>query len=177
MARPLDLVLGDRPARSPQQEARPFIVVVGLDFGHAAIRGIDVAVRAAARHAAGEVHLVTVAPRTFTFGAFAPFGTTEVALEARRRQLELVLGTAHRPARVRMFGHTSFGPPARAIVTVARKLAADLILLGTEGSSGPSTLVVRSVTARVHEEAPCAVITIHPSRIMPCAVAARFGPW
>lgn len=176
MVRPLDLVIGDARPRDPEQEARPFVVVVGLDFGHAAVRAVDVAIHAAARHATAEVHLVAVGPRPLALGAFAPFGgPAESALDARRRQLELVLATAHRPQRVRMFAHPLFGSAARAIVTVARRFAADLIILGTAGSSGPSCLLLRSVASRVLEETPCSVMTIHPPRIMPSAASAHFG--
>jgi universal stress protein A len=52
---------------------------------------------------------------------------------------------------------------AKAIVTVAREIKPDVIVMSTHGRSGLARLVLGSVTDSVIREAPCPVVTIRPS--------------
>jgi nucleotide-binding universal stress UspA family protein len=168
MVHPLDVVIGERRSGLPQREGRPFVIVVGVDFGRATHRAVDVAVRAAARHSAAEVHLVAVAPYPLSFG-FAPIGPArEAALDARREQLAAVVsGAAPPPAHVRMFAYAIAGTVASVLTVVARRFTADLIVLGTAGTSAPACLVRSSVARSVLASAPCVVMTIDPPLILP----------
>jgi nucleotide-binding universal stress UspA family protein len=161
-------VIGERRSELAEREGRPFVIVVGVDFGRAALRAVDVAVRAAARHPAAEIHLVAVAPYPLTFG-FAPLGPArEAALDARREQLAaFVSGAALPPPHVRVFAYAIAGTVAGVLTVVARRFTANLIVLGTAGTSGPACLVRSSVACTVLERAPCAVMTIDPPRILP----------
>jgi universal stress protein A len=55
------------------------------------------------------------------------------------------------------------GDTAKAILTVAREIKPDVIVMSTHGRSGLARLVLGSVTDSVIREAPCPVITIRPS--------------
>jgi universal stress protein A len=52
---------------------------------------------------------------------------------------------------------------AKAILTAAREIKPDVIVMSTHGRSGLTRLVLGSVTDSVIREAPCPVITIRPS--------------
>lgn len=50
--------------------------------------------------------------------------------------------------------------PATAIVETAKRLPADLIVMGTRGLTGLAHVVLGSVADRVIREAPCPVLTV-----------------
>jgi nucleotide-binding universal stress UspA family protein len=54
------------------------------------------------------------------------------------------------------------GDPAATILAQAALLSADLIVLGTHGSSGVERFMVGSVTEKVLRKAPCPVLTVPP---------------
>src|SRR5215471_2297226 len=54
------------------------------------------------------------------------------------------------------------GQPAHAILERASKLPADLIVIGTHGTSGFQHLVLGSVTEKVLRRAACPVLTVPP---------------
>lgn len=59
------------------------------------------------------------------------------------------------------------GRPAREIVKAAKRLKADLIVLGTQGRSGASKFFFGSTTARLLREAPAPVLAVPPSAVRP----------
>ncbi len=61
---------------------------------------------------------------------------------------------------VRSTGHLVDGDPRDAIPRAARRLHADLVVVGTHGRTGLDKLLVGSVAERVVAMAPCAVITV-----------------
>jgi nucleotide-binding universal stress UspA family protein len=54
------------------------------------------------------------------------------------------------------------GTPARCIVSYAAQLGADLLVIGTHGSSGFEHFVLGSVAEKVLRTAPCPVLTVPP---------------
>jgi nucleotide-binding universal stress UspA family protein len=52
------------------------------------------------------------------------------------------------------------GNPAREILDCARRIAADVIVMGTHGASGFERLMLGSVTEKVLRKAPCPVLTV-----------------
>jgi universal stress protein A len=54
------------------------------------------------------------------------------------------------------------GDPAQVIISVAREIGADLIVIATHGRRGLAHLIMGSVTEKVVREAPCTVLTIRP---------------
>jgi nucleotide-binding universal stress UspA family protein len=59
------------------------------------------------------------------------------------------------------------GLPGRDIVMHARRIHADLIVLGTHGVGGFEHFLVGSVTEKVLRKAPCPVLTVPPSVALP----------
>jgi len=55
------------------------------------------------------------------------------------------------------------GPPSEAIVEVARRTHAELVVIGTSGLSGIDRLLLGSVASRVVREAPCSVLVARPA--------------
>ena len=47
------------------------------------------------------------------------------------------------------------------IITFAREINADLLVVGTHGRTGLSHLIIGSVAERVVRKAPCPVLSIH----------------
>ena len=60
------------------------------------------------------------------------------------------------------------GPPSPAMVTILEEdRAFELVVMGTNGRTGLSRLVLGSVAAQTIRHAPCSVLAIHPSDPMP----------
>ncbi len=57
------------------------------------------------------------------------------------------------------------GLPAAEILACARERGADLIVMGTHGTSGFEHLILGSVTERVLRRAPCPVLTVPPHNL------------
>jgi nucleotide-binding universal stress UspA family protein len=55
------------------------------------------------------------------------------------------------------------GEPAEMILKLARDVSADVIVMGTHGSSGLTRLLVGSVAESVMRKAPCPVLTVRGS--------------
>jgi len=83
------------------------------------------------------------------------------------------------------------GDPATAIVTYARDMAVDLIVIGTHGRTGVSRALLGSVAEHVVRTAPCPVLTVPATvagaaggrtpvpiapRPRPCVVCGHEGP-
>ena len=58
--------------------------------------------------------------------------------------------------------HVELGRPYVEIVRYARKVSADLIVIGTHGRSGLSHVLLGSVTEKVVRKASCPVLTVRP---------------
>lgn len=100
-------------------------------------------------------------------GSGSPY-TDEIVREARERgekavsESQILAGFAAYRARVALPGwdvtsFASYGSPGWEIVKEAEKLAADLILMGAQGQSFLSRLVLGSISQRVLTEAACSV--------------------
>lgn len=140
----------------------PRRILVGTDFSADADRALDVALAIAAR-TLGEVHLV----HAFTYPSvyYSPY---EIALpvplddEARKAAQKAL---AERETRVRAAGcfassHLGVVPSASCISDHARKLGADLVVLGSRGLSGWRRVVLGSVAENTVRLSPASVLTV-----------------
>jgi nucleotide-binding universal stress UspA family protein len=59
--------------------------------------------------------------------------------------------------------HVAVGRPSHAIVEVASRLRADLIVMGTHGRTGLRRAVIGSVAEYVVRHAPCSVMCVKPT--------------
>ena len=81
------------------------------------------------------------------------------ARQGAQRKLDALVARA-RKARVRVRGFVVEGSAHERIVRAAKRLRADLIVMGTHGRSGLARLFVGSVASRVVSAASCPVMTV-----------------
>jgi nucleotide-binding universal stress UspA family protein len=107
--------------------------------------------------------------------AFAPVSKSRVGEEQQgapadvahaispREDVDMVLGTAAGAAKqqgVDVQSHSVEGDPADAILDVAEKTGADLIVVGNKGMTGARRFLLGSVPNKISHHAPCSVIII-----------------
>jgi nucleotide-binding universal stress UspA family protein len=95
-------------------------------------------------------------------GYMAPSVYEQMSQSARdwaQKQMDRLLAKA-KAARVRARGLVVEGVAHEQITRVAKRLRADLIVMGTHGRTGVARFFVGSVAARVTATAPCPVLTV-----------------
>ena len=83
-----------------------------------------------------------------------------------REDVELILGNAvalAKKAKVEATAHPVEGDPAEALLDVAEKQGADLIVVGNRGMTGATRFFLGSVPNRISHHAPCDVWIVHTS--------------
>jgi nucleotide-binding universal stress UspA family protein len=60
--------------------------------------------------------------------------------------------------------HSSLGEPASALIELAEKLNADLVVVGNRGMSGVKRFVLGSVPNKVSHHCPCSVLIVDTER-------------
>jgi universal stress protein A len=99
--------------------------------------------------------------------AFAAMTSTQVgwaqlAKQERDAKHKMVVETLASTAQVPVVGIMKHGKPATEIVSYAKEIKANLIVIGTHGHTGVSHYIFGSVAERVVRMSPCPVLTIHP---------------
>jgi nucleotide-binding universal stress UspA family protein len=136
-------------------------IVVGTDGSESAQQAVAAAADLARRFGAA-LHLVTaVAPRTSGLsvpmaGAAAADTGLRGALETERSR-EVLQDAAASLADLAVESHSEAGDPAEAIVEVATRVGADVIVVG---SKGMNRRILGSVPNSVAHNAPCAVLIV-----------------
>ena len=95
-------------------------------------------------------------------GYMAPSVYEQMSQSARgwaQKQMDRLLAKA-KAARVRARGLVVEGVAHEQITRAAKRLRADLIVMGTHGRTGVARFFVGSVAARVTATAPCPVLTV-----------------
>jgi len=136
-------------------------IVVATDLSRASVPAEKVAAELAQVQHTEVVLLHCVVPLEAT----SLLTATEVTsfLEEQERAVEAaiarrVLQLGKRNVRIKSLVVTASAAPG--IVDTARKLSADLIVVGTHGRTGLSRLMIGSVAERVVRTAPCPVLTV-----------------
>ncbi|MEO7095206.1 MAG: universal stress protein [Polyangiales bacterium] len=146
-------------------------VVIAYDFSPSAElalqRGIDVACRAP-QHV---LHIVTAVDGRHGL-ALLPTKHVDYDYAARVQELladHVKRAFAERPSvsEVQFFLHARIGHPAEEILGLCREVSADLVLVGSHGTTGLERLVLGSVSERVAREAKCAVMVVRASTYEP----------
>lgn len=139
----------------------PRSIVVGTDGSQQAERALDEAVSIAARDGA-KLHIVTAFPdpalirERITSGATAaPVNLSQVADSVLNRAAERASEQG-----VEAEVSASEADPAEAILDLAAKVDADLIVVGSRGLSGIQRFLMGSVSAKVSEHAGCSVLIV-----------------
>lgn len=125
---------------------------VALDYATALARWYEAEIVA--------LHAYSVAMVPATIGGYA---ATSVGIPITREEVEHDLEHFVEPARafgVKLSRSVSAGSPAQAVLDCARKLPADLIVMGTHGASGFERWLIGSVTEKVLRKASCPVLVV-----------------
>lgn len=137
-------------------------IAVALDGSECAKRALEVALDLAQAQGS-ELGICSVVDPIMIAGTAPPSPAMDVVLrdmesDARR----LVTDAVDRAHRLRLVasGQTRRGVPAYEIIDYARKLDADIIVMGTHGRSGIRHLLMGSVAEVVMREAPAPVLVI-----------------
>ncbi|MDL2717404.1 MAG: universal stress protein [Acidobacteriota bacterium] len=136
-------------------------IYVGTDFSPASARAFDVALEMARSRGAELVvgHVIDTP-------GFIGYGVGDIAREIEKRiredcsqRLEALRRRADRagvPARTELLA----GCPQDALAEAAERAHATMLVLGTNGRTGVSRLVMGSVAGRLVCTAPCPVLTV-----------------
>jgi nucleotide-binding universal stress UspA family protein len=81
----------------------------------------------------------------------------QVSIAALRTALAGVIGAATVDERIEM------GDPAAMIVSVARELGVDVVIVGSHGKGFLSRVLLGSVSEHVTRHAPCPVLVVRPA--------------
>lgn len=137
-------------------------ILVPVDFSESSLAALDNAIGLSRSLGASLDILCLVEPFVY-----APLAGPAVDLSAIREEQERIsrqrLSKLERQLakrRVRCRAELRLGNPYRTIVERATKLPADLVVMGTQGRSGLSHLLLGSVAERVVRSAPCPVLTV-----------------
>jgi nucleotide-binding universal stress UspA family protein len=145
-------------------------ILVPIDFSFATDHALDVAHSLARDHQARLVLFAVAVPSQATMGVELPeaAGLPDATLStpwpraehAFRQQLEPIAAAI---VDVPVITQVCSGAPGATIVAAASEHNADLIVMGTQGRTGLSRLLLGSVAEYVLRHAPCPVLTIKPA--------------
>ena len=139
-------------------------ILVPVDFSEPSLQAVEYAVELARPFGASLELLCVIEPL-----AYAPLAGPAVDLAAIRAEQERIAterlaglkrDLVRRHARCR--ADLRIGSAYRTIVDRAARWPADLVVMGTQGRSGLSHLLIGSVAERVVRSAPCPVLTVRP---------------
>ena len=146
------------------------VIVVGTDGSETAT--------VAVRHATGlaklndaTLHIVhayqVVSPAGLALAGTMPTWTDDVAVnEGIISAAELVCSRAAEQARkegVEVETHALAGDPADLLLTVAKDVGADLVVVGNRGMTGVRRFVLGSVPNKVSHHCPCSLLIVDTS--------------
>jgi nucleotide-binding universal stress UspA family protein len=140
----------------------PKTIVVATDFSEQARRAIDYAVELARKVEARVFVVNAYSAPTLGLPELAPgySGMAEEAADDAQRQLDALINGLQE-SHVPMQAVLRCGDAVDSVVSVAKAVNADLIVIGTHGRKGISRAVLGSVAESVVRNAPCAVLTVH----------------
>jgi len=140
-------------------------IIVAVDFSKHADQALEVAVEFAKQFGA-ELHLVHALdvriPVMTPYEVVIPTAFIEQARGAVASKLDVLVQKVATEG-VTATSHLSEAPAASAIVELAEKLGADLIVMGTRGHTGLKHVLLGSVAERTLRHAPCSVLTVKKS--------------
>lgn len=134
-------------------------ILVPTDFSEAAAQALQVARSLGRDHQSKLVLMTAVFPVPLAPDVNVPVNDyVELKEEAQRQLTALANSITDLPVETRVL----VGAPGLSIIAVAENCQTDLIVMGTQGRSGLSRLLLGSVAEHVLRHAPCPVLTIKP---------------
>jgi nucleotide-binding universal stress UspA family protein len=140
-------------------------LLVPIDFSDHSTRALEVAKRIA-KLAGGKIHLLHC--YQLNVGGVSPYGVTipddfsQRIRDAAEEQLT-VLEKAVAADGIAVESHLTPRYPSEAISDLAGELGAEVIVMGTRGSTGLQHILLGSVAERTLRIAPCPVLTVKAS--------------
>ncbi len=138
-------------------------IVVGTDGSDTAAQAVKEAVRLA-KALGGEVHVVSAfEPLRGAHVTGAPAGAAKVWAPLPDDQVEAILSQAAagvRLADVPVTTHAVREDPADALISVAEKVGATMIVVGSKGMHGARRLALGNVPNKVSHRAQCNVLIV-----------------
>lgn len=134
------------------------IVVVGADGSATARRAVEAAAQVAAQFGSA-LHIVTAYKSEKVTGGSLPGEFAHLTSRTDADALLQDLTFAARHFGVEATTHDSEGDPVEAIVAVAERVGADLVVVGNRGMKGVRR-VLGSVPNSVAHGAPCSVLIV-----------------
>jgi len=134
-------------------------ILIALDGSENAYKALDYAIQLAIDYSA-QLNLLTVVPD------FEPKSNEESAyqrmlVERAESYLEVAKEEIEETDQdIKFETEIVYGDPAEKIITIADNKQVDLIVLGNRGLSGVKRWVLGSVSDRVSDYAPCAVLIV-----------------
>ena len=136
-------------------------IVVGTDGSETATKALKSAAKLAAQSGA-ELHIVS-GYHSKSLRVTGAGAGVEGWMVSSVDQVAGILSDAADVARsekVEIETHNEEGDPAKALVTIAKKVEADLVVVGNRGMQGLKRFVLGSVPNDVAHKAPCAVLIL-----------------
>ncbi len=132
------------------------IIVVGTDGTETASRAVSVAA-GLARRAGATIHLVRAEQDSAAAMAFPDFGVLASEIAIAQDDLRHSDDVERALEGIAVERHSATGPPAEVIVEVAKKVNADLIVVGNKGMN---RRILGSVPNSIAHSAHCAVLIV-----------------
>ena len=170
-----------RPTGTRAVAVAPYIVLVGLDLSEPGGRAFRFAFDLAGRHGEAEIHAIVtadpglrlpsedVATPGVSIGRDATIDEPLPPLKVLEHQ------SSGGQARL-MAMHFRAGRPDKAIVTLAREIGADLIVVASEPTTRFQRWLGGSVADRIVRSAPCPVVVVRPKRDESDSGVTEFDP-
>ena len=136
----------------------PRRIVVGVDGSPSSVRALAWAVRQG-RLTGGLVDVICAWQYPASYGwamADAEPGIGELSMQTLEKAIAEVGAAAEEKARIRL--HVIKQDPAQALIEAAA--GADLLVVGTRGHSGITSMLLGSVSQRCVHHAPCPVVVV-----------------
>jgi nucleotide-binding universal stress UspA family protein len=140
-------------------------IIVAVDFSEQSDRALEVAV-GFAKQSGADLHIVHALdvriPLLTPYEVVIPTRFIDEARKAAASKLATLVQKVAAEG-VGATSHLCEAPAASAIVDLAEKIEADLIVMGTRGRTGLKHVLLGSVAERTLREAHCSVLTVKGS--------------
>jgi nucleotide-binding universal stress UspA family protein len=159
---------GERPDSGTGEAAPPedvIVILAAIDTSKLASQVVEVAARMARRtwdHA--QLHLMHVFPTSRFDRRTHGVDRTQLLAEAQE-YLDHYVRMARRLFPASVTGHLAEGDPASEILSRARSLSADWLLMGTEDTVGLERFLLGSVADKIAKDAPCSAIVVRQKHV------------
>jgi nucleotide-binding universal stress UspA family protein len=141
-------------------------ILCPIDFSPGSIRALEAAVRFAARDQVTElVVLHAVSLPTLAYASEYPTSAELMSaqVEAARKELANAVQYASTLGAIRIASKLELGPAWQVIVETLADPSYDVCVIGSQGRTGLSRVLLGSVAEKVIRHASCSILTVHPT--------------